>query len=409
MKRIFEKNRVNSGDFRSKLIESFFGKASFVIFTMVFSLVCTRLYGAELFGQYTYAFSIVTLLMIFAKAGFDNSLVYYIPKTKQKFISLSFVLNASISLVLVIVSLFFITDDFVRIMLPLIWLVSMEQIFFGIYRASGNIKKYFFINGFVSVLVRIILIIFLYYIFGKSFIGIVIGVYVSFILSNVLYFVQNKTYFKKIEFDKKYLLYSASLVLAAVMGVAMDKIDIIMLGNMTNMKNVGIYQIAIQVANLLFMILVVFDTVFGPQISKLYHSKKIEELRILYIKSTRVLGLIALVFIVILTLTSTMVLQLFGQEFVEAKTALLLRSIGQFVNVAVGSVWLMLAMTGKPRFHIYANLFAFTLNISMNYILIPLYGVNGAAFATMTSMIVVNILGYIMVCNIFKLKVYKFF
>lgn len=394
-------------DFIKKIIESFFGKASFALFTMVFSLITTRFYGAETFGQYTYAFSIVTLLMIFAKAGFDNSLIYYIPRHGNKHISISFTVNIIISILLIVGANFFINDSSVKIMLPLIWLVSMEQIFFGIYRSTDKIKQYYFINGFLAIVIRIVLIILFYFLFGGTFISMALAVYISFIFSNLLYFYQNKKMFQKVVYDKGYLRYSYSLVLAAVMGVAMDKIDIIMLGAMKDMKSVGIYQIDVQIANIILMILVIFDTVFAPQISKFYHSGKHEELRKLYEKSTRLLGLLALISIIIIVVFGKYILLLFGEEFVDGHLALILRSLGQFVNVAVGSVWLMLAMTGRPKWHIYSNLIAFTVNIGLNYLLIPKYGVNGAAFATMTSMILVNIIGYILVRKVFKVKVYR--
>jgi O-antigen/teichoic acid export membrane protein len=395
-----------NNEFIVKILESFFGKVSFVLFTMLFSFVCTRLYGAEIFGQYTYAFSIVTLLMIFAKAGFDNSLIYYIPKYKDKYISLSFFVNIIISIILVFVANFFINEWFVKLMLPLIWLVSMEQLFFSIYRANDNIKGYYFINGFLSMLIRILLVILFYFIFERNFISIALAIYISFLFSNLIYFYQNKKRFKKVVYDKGFIKYSFSLVLAAVMGVAMDRIDIVMLGTMTDMRSVGIYQISVQVANVIFMILVIFDTVFGPQISKLYHNGKYKELKRLYVQSTRLLGLLSFIIIIILSVFSKHILLLFGKEFVDGQMALILRGIGQFINVAVGSVWLMLAMTGNPKWHIYANFIAFTLNIILNYLLIPKYGVNGAAFATMTSMILVNIIGYILVCRVFKVRVY---
>jgi O-antigen/teichoic acid export membrane protein len=406
LERIITFKKTLNNEFIVKILESFFGKVSFVFFTMLFSFVCTRLYGAEIFGQYTYAFSIVTLLMIIAKAGFDNSLVYYIPKYKDKYISFSFVVNFIISVILVLVANFFIDEWFVKLMLPLIWLVSMEQLFFGIYRANGNIKGFYFINGFLAGLFKILLIIIFYFVSERNFISIALAIYISFLFSNLIYFYQNKERFKKIIYDKGFLKYSFSLVLAAVMGVAMDKIDIIMLGTMKDMKSVGIYQIDVQVANIIFMILVIFDTVFGPQISKLYHSGKYKELQELYIKSTRILGLLSLISLIILIVFSKYILLLFGKEFVDGQMALILRGFGQFINVAVGSVWLMLAMTGNPKWHIYANFIAFTLNIILNYLLIPKYGVNGAAFATMTSMILVNVIGYILVCKVFKVRVY---
>ncbi|MED4972300.1 flippase [Geobacillus kaustophilus NBRC 102445] len=389
-----------------KIMESFIGRASFVLFNMLFTLVCTRIYGPEIFGEYTYAFTLVTFLMIFAIAGLDNGLIYYIPKVENKFVSLSIVVNFIFSIVLILCSYFFVKDSFTQLMLPLVWLVSLEQIFFGIYRATGRIKKYYYINGFASISLRIVVIVVFHFLFGANVMNIAIAVYLSFIFSNLLYFYQNKEWFGKIEFDKEFLKYSFLLVLVAVMGVVMDRIDILMIGNMMTNKDVGIYQVSSQIANLVSVLLVIFNTVFAPQISKFYHSGKLDELRRLYVQSTRLLGLGALIFVIFLSTFSEYILMVFGKEFVEGQTALILRGIGQFINAAVGSVWLMLAMTGKPKLQMYGNFAACIINVILNYILIPKYGIDGAAFASMVAVGFVNILGYILVRREFKVKVY---
>jgi O-antigen/teichoic acid export membrane protein len=400
------KNYLKS-DFILKILESFVGRASYIIFTLFFSFVCTRLYGPELFGRYTYAFTIISLLMILAKAGLDNGIIYSIPKNNNKHISLSLAVNFIFSVLLILAGLLFIKDDVVRVMLPLVWLVSAEQIFFGIYRSKGKIKEYYFINGFISMLLRILLLTSLYFLLGKNIFGIVIAVYISFILSLTIYFKQNISSISKLIFDKEYLKYSFPLTLATIMAVVIDKIDIIMLGQMATNKEVGIYQITVQVANLISIMLLIFNTVFAPKISKLYHSNKLDDLRRIYISSTRVLGLIGVIFIFLIICFGNYFLIFFGPEIAQGQTSLTLRGIGQFVNVAVGSVWLMLSMTGKPKLQMYANLIACLLNVILNFILIPKYGINGAAFASMISIVFTNIIGYILVSKRFQVKVFK--
>ncbi|MCP1188538.1 MATE family efflux transporter [Priestia flexa] len=397
------------GDFFKKIVDSFFGKVASVAFTMLFSLVCTRLYGAEVFGQYTFAFSIVTLLSIFAKAGFDNGLVYYIPKYGNKYISLSLFLSSIISAVVIIISMFFIEDTFVKWMIPLIWFSALEQIFFGIYRTTDRIKQYFFINGFLALILRIALAVVFYFVFEPTAFYVGVAVYLSFVFSNIIYIYSNLNRIKRINYEPTFVKYSFSLVLAAVMSVAIDRIDTIMLGQMIDMKTVGIFQISTQIATFMTMILIIFDTAFAPQISKLYHSGQHEKLREMYVKCTRLLGLIALAALLFLVTFSDFILSIFGQEFPEGQMVLILKLLGQFINVAVGSVWLMLSMTGRPKFHIYGNLLACSLNIGLNFLLIPHYGMNGAAFASMIAIMVTNIIGYILVARTFKVKVYRFF
>lgn len=402
------KNKLLSSYFLVKLLESFFGRGSYLLFTLLFSFVCTRLYGAEIFGVYTYAFTLAQILMVLAKAGLNSGLMYSIPKNEHKHVSLSFVTNFIISAIIIILTWIIVDDIYIKIMIPLIWLISAEQLFFGLYRAEGKIKEYYFINGFITMVLRVILIVALYYLTGKNEYSIGIGVFLSFIFSNVMYFIRHRYKFKKILFDKIYLKYSFTLVVATMMGTLINKVDIMMLGNMTTSLDVGIYQITVQVSNILSSLLLIFNTVFAPEISKLFHNNKRVELKKLYIKATRILTFFSFFLVLVLIFGSNFILMIFGSEFTNGQNALILRSIGQFISVSVGGVWLMLSMTGEPKFQMYANLVACFVNVVLNFILIPIYGIGGAALASMVTIILTNVAGYFVVSKRFGVKVFGF-
>ncbi|KHE67412.1 flippase [Halobacillus sp. BBL2006] len=403
------KKKIGFSDFFVKVIESFFGRGSFIVFSLLFTFICARLYGPELFGEYTYAFTLVTLLMILAKAGMDEGLIYSLPKDKYKNVSLSFIVNIAISVIIITISWFVIDDIYLKFMLPLIWLVSAEQLFFGIYRSEGKIKEFYYIYGLLSMILRVMMIILFYYIFGKNEYSIAIAIYISFIFSNSIYFWRNKQKFKKVIVDKKFLLYSFPLVIATMMGSLINKIDIVMLGSMSNSFSVGVYQVTAQISKVVQVMLMVFNTVFAPKVAHLYHQGKESELIGLYIKGTRILALLALMVTIPILFFSDPLLSLFGEEFKYGQEALIMKCVGQFVNIAVGGVWLMLSMTGNPKFQMYANTFAFMVNIILNYFLIPKYDINGAAFASMITLVITNVIGYIVVAKSFKARVFKFF
>ena len=67
-------------------------------------------------------------------------------------------------------------------------------------------------------------------------------------------------------------------------------------------------------------------------------------------------------------------------------------SIAQLVNGFFGIVWPLLVMTGHERNGVYGLLAASLLNVPLNALLIPPYGVVGAAIATGISIIVWNLL-----------------
>ena len=141
-------------------------------------------------------------------------------------------------------------------------------------------------------------------------------------------------------------------------------------------------------------------------ISKLYHEGDVESVKRLYEKITRYLFLVSSVMIGLILIFWEPILGLYGPEYLEAKMVLIYRSIGQLVNASVGSVWYIVIMTGHPKIRFISILVSAIINITLNYLLIPTMGIDGAALASMISTVFINILGFFVVKKILKSKVY---
>jgi O-antigen/teichoic acid export membrane protein len=85
------------------------------------------------------------------------------------------------------------------------------------------------------------------------------------------------------------------------------------------------------------------------------------------------------------------VLSLAGPDFVIGSTALVILACGQFVIVATGPGGFLLSMTGRQAILRNVNVMGALLNVALNAILIPLWGVVGAATATATSLALINL------------------
>ncbi|WP_342470247.1 flippase [Ureibacillus sp. FSL K6-3587] len=394
--------------FLKKILDSIVGKGAYSIFTLLFSLVCTRLFGAEIFGEYTYAFTIITILSIAAKFGLDNGLIYSLPKNKYKHVSFSFLANFVISILLIVVVWLLTDNKILKLMLPIVWLYSVEYLFFSLYRSDGKFKEFYKINGFLSMVIRIGFVVLLFYILGQNIYSIIIATYISFIFSNIIYFIQNKYKFEKLILDVGLLTYSFPLLLSNMVSLLMGRIDILMLGSLGTKTEVGIYQIVVQISGLISVILVIFISVFAPRVANYYHNGEIEKIRQLYTKTTRVLFILSLMITMMIILLSEFILSIFGKDFINGQMALIYMCIGQFVNVAVGAVWTLMSMTGKPKFQLYSNIISLILSVILNLLLIPKFGMNGAAISTMFTISFTNIIGYVVVKKEFKVKVFKF-
>ncbi|MFT5718160.1 MAG: O-antigen/teichoic acid export membrane protein, partial [Oleiphilaceae bacterium] len=83
----------------------------------------------------------------------------------------------------------------------------------------------------------------------------------------------------------------------------------------------------------------------------------------------------------------------FGEEFRVASTALVILALGQFVNIATGSVGYLLSMTGLERKVRDNAFFSAIIGVTLGFVLIPIYGLLGASVATAIAIASQNLLG----------------
>jgi O-antigen/teichoic acid export membrane protein len=177
------------------------------------------------------------------------------------------------------------------------------------------------------------------------------------------------------------------------MAVINNNMDILMLGWMVPASQVGIYRVAVQGANLVAFSLSVANFVIGPEIARLYAHGAKEKLQKMITWSARAVLAGALPVVALFWIYGKEIVTLvFGGEFREACTPLVILSLGQLINAAAGSVGFILNMTGHERDTAVGVTIAAAVNIILNWLLIPRYQAVGAAWATGVSLAVWNVL-----------------
>lgn len=392
-------------NFKKKLIESAVGNVTMLVLNLLLPMIVSRFYGVTSYGSYVYGITIVSIALYLANLGMDVGLLYFIPKTGRKYVSSCFLINIITSLI-AIVGLYIFMPSTIHPYLGLVWLLSAEQLFFSIYRAKHQIREYFLIKSMLGILATILLSLLLFKLFGKNEINIVIATYIALISSNACYAFHHRKMFGPLEMKREFIQYSMTIILGGVMSLMIAYIDIVMIGSMMTKKDVGIYKVASDLALLPSIFLTIVNTVFPPLISKLYHEGKVDEVRKLYEKLTRYLFMISSIIIALIMIFWHPLLSLYGPEYTEAKMVLMYRGIGQLVNASVGSVWYIVLMTGHPNIRFFSIIASAVINITLNYLLIPTLGIDGAALASMASTVFINILGFFVVKRILHSKVY---
>jgi O-antigen/teichoic acid export membrane protein len=101
------------------------------------------------------------------------------------------------------------------------------------------------------------------------------------------------------------------------------------------------------------------------------------------------------------------ILTIFGEEYIVGGVVLMILTFGQFINAAVGPTGTILIMSGKQNYEVFNSIAICTLNIILNILLIPRMGISGAAVATASSIVIINIFKVLEVFVLYKFHPYK--
>jgi O-antigen/teichoic acid export membrane protein len=189
----------------------------------------------------------------------------------------------------------------------------------------------------------------------------------------------------------KWLKVSLPLSFISSLQYLLKQTDILMLGILMSTSVVGLYNAAVKINALVLIGLSTINFIVAPEISKLYSSNKIEKLQSFITKSSWILFAITLLATVFILLFGKTILLLFGEEFRDAYIPLLILTLGNLINALSGSVGLLMSLTGHERTALKIIVVSVIINLIANYILIPLYGLTGAAIATAISVAIRNI------------------
>jgi O-antigen/teichoic acid export membrane protein len=397
----------SSSTFIFKIIGSLLG--------YVFLLLVTRTSGAEVWGIFVLCLAVLNITSILSRFGVDTALLRFVAQLKGKMEEIKGIYLQGFSLVLALSIVFSILLYFFSNILaetvfqkpnltPFLKVISFALIPFTIihinaqaYRGLKRIKEFSFFQHTSKFLFAVIIFVLLFYFTDIDVIimpiySFLAAVFIVMIFSGVGIFKTFKGVQTIIIFTKKEILSTSyPMMLSSSILLLMAWADTIMIGIFKTEVDVGFYNVALKLAMLASIILGSVNSILAPKISETFNNNKIDEFKVLIKQSTRIIFFISLPILIVLFLFPEFLLSLFGQEFVIAKTTLLILLIGQAVNAMSGSVGLILQMTGKEKVYQNILLIALVFNIMLNLFLIPRFGIEGAAIASAFSFLFWNL------------------
>jgi O-antigen/teichoic acid export membrane protein len=412
-----------------RLLQGFTKKASAIFILRIFGAVLAfgfqtllaRLLGAEKTGIYFLAVTFTSIGMILSRFGLDNFLLrsiakYPDPKNQvnvfaicQKSIQIVVFSSIICSILILLISDWISNEIFtqpqltnpLRIMALSILPGSLLALHSEMLRAIREIERSTFVQVIGIPLFCLLLCSPLIY-FGS-----IEGATTTYVIASILIYLLSLKFWKNSTlFSEKVLLKDAlknfstrSIIQDSLpffwitsLNLLMNSVDIILLGIWVDTKIVGIYGIITRISTLSTFVLVATNSVFAPEFALLYAQKDIISLEKLARKATGLMIILTLPIFILIFIFSSQILGLFGKDYTIGASALIIVTIGQFINVATGSVGCLLMMTGHEKLMQYNVILSLALNLSLNVILIPKYGLMGASMSFSASLILMNLI-----------------
>jgi len=386
-----------------------------------FNVLLARLLGAEGTGVYYLALTVTTIASVVGRMGLDNALLRFtaanaaqrewdkVAGVYRKGIWIA-VGASSAAMLIVVSSASWIAQSIfseptltapLRLMAFGILPMSLLTLHAELLKGLKKIRDAMLVQGVGLPIISVPLLSLL----GGS-LGI-LGAAVAYVMSTVIVLLLGIGLWRRATpqlrglrgiFDTRRLITtSLPLFWVASMNLVMSWTDTIMLGIWTDSESVGIYGVAMRTAMLTSFILVAVNSIVAPKFASLYVQGDHRALGNLARNATKLITFLSMPVLLLFVIAPTQVLEMFGPHFTAGATVLVILAVGQFVNVATGSVGYLLMMSGHEKLMRNNIITSAALNVVLNVMLIPKYGIIGAAIATAICIATMNIMSTVLV------------
>jgi len=363
-------------------------------------ILVVRFLGPSKYGLLSYVVSFVGLFSFIASLGIDSILyrdLIKFPEKRDQLLGTAFFLKligASFSILLmVVISLFLNNDIYTTLLVLIIGLSLLFQSFNVIssYFQSIVLSKFpvivLLLTGVFLSIFKILLVLFGVPLIWFAVIFLLEGVITAsgFVL---IYFKNHFSIFDwKVNFSigRELFMNAWPLIFSSAFALIYSRIDQVFIKHMLNDTAVGIYDAAVRLSEIWYLVPAI---IAGSLFPAIVNAKKISEEsyknRIAKLYSL----LIYLSFIMIIPLfilSDRVILLLYGNEFILS-AAVIRIYVWTGVSASVGTVMnYYLINENFIKLSLLFNLVGMLSNVILNIIFIPLYGATGAALATLIS------------------------
>ncbi len=383
----------------------------------VTQVTLARMYGPTLLGLYVLGTTIVSGANVLAEFGMDNGVVRYVAHYRagrdssrvRGVIMLALWVTFSSSLVLAVLMFFgagFLAntvfdkpalEGVFRVFSVSVPFLTVMSIALWATQGFQTVKYQTFVQEVLRPSINLLLVV-VFYILGAQIFGAVAANVISMAAGAALAFYYLKRVFPKLldsdtppTFESRAVFsVSGPMAVVNITRYINSWVTVLVVGVFATADAVGIYNVASRTAALSALVLAAFSGIFNPLVSSLHSRGLRDDLGRLYKDVSRWVFTGSLAIFVLTALLSRDIMAVFGDEFVPGRTAMVLIAIAQLFNSSVGPTNRVLAMTGHQKVFMLTTLVSAVTGLVGSLMLVPLYGVLGAAVAAASAIVLAN-------------------
>jgi len=383
----------------------------------IFNVIVARSLKAEGVGVFYLALTITTIISTISRLGLDNTVLRFtaVNAVEQNWAAIKGLYRKSLFLV-VASSIFFILIVWLAapwlaehvfsessLTRPLRWMIWMTfpHAIFWLHSEFLKGLKQIAISQFVQGVSLPFFALVGVFMFGFGTQSTIVGVTLSYLISAGItaligYYCWQKNLpeLKEVEGNfatGKLLRDSFPLFIVAIMNLVINWAAILFLGAWGSSSEVGVYSAALRTAMLTSFVLIAVNSIAAPKFAALHRQADFEGLGTTARHAAKLMTLCASPVLFAYLIWSRSIMGFFGEEFISGSALLIVLALGQFVNVATGSVGYLLMMSGNGVLMRNNVILAAVTNIILCCMLIPAYGAMGAAISTSVTITLMNI------------------
>jgi O-antigen/teichoic acid export membrane protein len=361
------------------------------------NIVIARALGAEGKGAFTLILVTFNLLVMIGGLGIGMAAVYLVGRGKyviddvaSSAVWLSFILGIPLAIISfgclgALQPVFFSGVDRLYLMLPVAFIsIALLGVYLRyVFLSQEKLRIYNFLLLIERLTWFTLLVILLFWLkqgLGSALAALLVSIAVAAVVSVIMMARKVKIRFRLNRgFVREAIPYGIKSSLSDITQFMDVSIDVLLVSYFLTLEEVGYYSVAAVVAHVMWRLPASVGVVLFPRVSSL---NSIEATEVTSRLCRHTLLLVCVAVAVIAVAANPIIRLLFGAEFLPAVKPLWLLLPGT-VAFSVKEVLRMdLAGRGRPGIGLFASLISISVAISLDFFLIPQWGISGAAIAS---------------------------